>query len=410
MKPLILVGSCKKNQDAGCLDAIRETWAKDSEIPYRFFLGKDCIATHDDELVFNVIDGYFEQNPKHQAALKWALDHDYTHVFLCDDDTFVSPKRLLRSGWETAHYRGNMKDTPRPGEECGVEHDYCHGGCGYWLDAESMRAVVAAEFDLERPDHRIDDQWFGLVLRDAGILPEHDYRYSMGTSYGKAEPPVLPTNDVISCHLSRTLGNYRPEWMRDSYLQSLKVLIACSTCWRDVKNGSDAAIRETWGRKLPPNWDLYFFVGGIPPDERFDVPMDSPGPGSIGPMAPANAVMPFSVPLQNDEIVLDCPDGYFYLPWKTTESLKWALERDYDWIFRIFADTYVFPDRLYKSQFWKHDFSGRSFTCPPCKVHPDEGHSAPHGGCGYFTSAKAARAVLGKEVPTPVSTVITHWG
>ena len=423
MKPIILVGSCKRNQEAGCLDVIRKTWARNSALPYKFFLGRGCSTTHPDELVFDVMDGYFEQNPKHQAALQWALDQGYTHVFLCDDDTFIHTKRLAASGFKDADYRGNMMGTPRPPDECGVEHDYCHGGCGYWLSAKAMRVIVKAEFDLSRADHRIDDQWFGLVLRDAGILPEHDPRYSMGNSYGKGEPPVLPTNDKISCHLSQTMGVYRPDWMSDAYRDSLKVLIACSSCWKDKDNGSNSAIRETWGSQLPLGWDLRFFLGGILPNEKFDVPMDSPGPGSIGPLSNdrAGTLIQTSPPL-NDEVVLDVPDGYFYLPWKTTESLRWALERDYDFIFRIFTDTYVFPEQLKKSGFEEHDFVGRTFTCPPCKAHA-KGHDAPHGGCGYWTSARAAKIVVDypdkKEPVQGVNTPpvrdgaishITHWG
>jgi hypothetical protein len=220
--PIILVGSCGKNRDAGCLDAIRDTWGKDSRIPYRFFIGKDCAVRADDELVFpDVLDGYFAQNAKHQAALSWAVQNGYDYVFLADDDTFIHTRRLLESGFEGHDYLGNAKDTPHPPAEHGVSHDYCHGGCGYWLSRKSCENVIRASFDLSRPDHRIDDQWFGLVLKDAGILPEHDPRYSMGSSYEFRQDPVLPSNDKITCHLSKSMGVYDKWWMVDSYRGAL---------------------------------------------------------------------------------------------------------------------------------------------------------------------------------------------
>ena len=217
-KPIILIGSCGKNRDAGCLDAIRSTWAKHSAIPYKFFLGKDCSIRQDDEIVFpDVADGYFEQNAKHQAALRWAMKEGYTDVFLGDDDTFLHTERLLASGFEGYDYLGNAKDTPRPPTPHGVAHDYCHGGPGYWLSRRACQAIIEASFDFRRPDHRIDDQWIGLVLKNAGILPSHDLRYSLGSSYGFRQAPVLPGNGIISCHLSKTMGVYDKQWMLNAF-------------------------------------------------------------------------------------------------------------------------------------------------------------------------------------------------
>ena len=217
VKPIILAGSCKKNRDAGCLDAIRQTWAKSPSMSYMFFLGTGCAAPQNDELVFGFPDGYFDQNAKHQAALAWALSQGFTHVFLADDDTYIDTGRLFSSGFEAHDYVGNAVGTPRRGQPCGVDHDYCHGGPGYWLSKRACQVIVDAPFDLNRPEHRIDDQWIGLALKEAGILPVHDPRYSLGTSYHFRQEPVLASNANISCHLSKIMGVYKKEWMIDAH-------------------------------------------------------------------------------------------------------------------------------------------------------------------------------------------------
>ena len=179
-----------------------------------------------------------------------------------------------------------------------------------------------------------------------------------------------------------------------------KVLIACSSCWKDLE--SNQAIRSTWGAKLPPNWDLRFFLGGRNFTEEEQATLFTPefigSPGTLGSVNPATAklaVIGQASDLKPDEILLpNVPDGYLGLPWKTIESLRWALERDYDYVFRIFVDTYAFPDRLLKCGFEKHDFMGWSFDCISCAAHPDKTHSCPLGGCGYWMSRKAMWAAI----------------
>ena len=192
--------------------------------------------------------------------------------------------------------------------------------------------------------------------------------------------------------------------------EGLKVLVACNTCWKDVRNGSDKAIRETWAAKLPKGWDLKFFVGGrnFTAEEEATLFTESflGSPGTLGNVSAAcaaKAVIGTRDELQDDEIILaDVPDGYLGLPWKTVESLKWAMKEGYDYVFRIFVDTYAFPDRLLKSGFQNYDASGWSFGCIPCQAHPETTHSCPLGGAGYWLSRKAMQAVIDEP--------IQHWG
>lgn len=208
----------------------------------------------------------------------------------------------------------------------------------------------------------------------------------------------------------------RPEWPavkipKDLPEPTSRVLIACNSCWKDIENGSNAAIRTTWASDLPKGWDLRFFVGGrnfTEQEERNLFTSEFMGsPGTLGAMSGATcrkAAIGTAAELCADEIMLgDVPDGYLGLPWKTIESLKWALIEGYDYVFRIFTDTYVFPDRLYKSGFEQFDaLTGAVFSCPPCPAHPETRHSCPLGGDGYWTSRKASQAIIDEP--------IKHWG
>jgi hypothetical protein len=191
----------------------------------------------------------------------------------------------------------------------------------------------------------------------------------------------------------------------------MKVLIACSTCWKDKKLGANAAIRETWGKTLPEGWDLRFFLGGshsLPEEDAKFTSGDWIGsPGTLGIMdvtKRAKNVIGTEVDCEPDEVILlNAGDSYLSLPWKTTESLKWGLDRDYDFIVRIFVDTYLLPARMAESQdLWQHDAAGWSFGCGPCPAHPDSFHSCPLGGAAYTTSRKASEAVVNEP--------IRHWG
>ena len=113
----------------------------------------------------------------------------------------------------------------------------------------------------------------------------------------------------------------------------MKILIACSSCWKQLD--SNQAIRDTWAKYVPENWDLRFFIGNRNFTEEEEARLFTPewmgSPGTLGNLAPSTArksVIGDAKDLLPDEILLDCPDSYLALPWKTIESLKWALERE----------------------------------------------------------------------------------
>jgi len=427
MKPVILIGASKHDLDNGNIEMLRTTWLRDCKIPYQIFVGRTVEnAVGANMTVLDAPDGlWVELTYKTRRMMRWAAPQAFTHVFRCDVDTLVHMERLLASGFEAHDYFGSTLDVP-------TNWPFCHGGPGFWLSMKAVRILADAAIDQNSEIHKLQDQWIGDTLGVAGINPAHDPRFSMGWSYGRDEPRILPDNDTISCHMSKGTGNYDKKWMREAYdrmttanaftLQypwikehgaktsavpnpnpTSKVLIACNSCWKDVRNGSNAAIRDTWGKELPAGWDLRFFMGDrnfSPEEEKLLLDPNFIGsPGTLGELAPATAKkcdIGDAWTLCPDEVMLhDVPDGYLGLPWKTVESLRWALELGYDYIFRIFTDTYVFVERLYKCGFESYDALGVVlFNCPPCPAHPDSSHFCPLGGDGYWTSRKAAQAIL----------------
>jgi len=246
---------------------------------------------------------------------------------------------------------------------------FCHGGPGYWLSKEAALKVLRARFGREgwAWHDGLEDQFVGRVLYEQGIDAVHDPRYSMGTSYGCHQEPVLPANDIITCHLSNWTGVYNASWMQGAYrrcfperypsLSLAKPVILVSSCVRDRKNGSQQAIRDTWGAdsKIP----YFFFLGDTAPE------------------AP-------------DEVELDCPDNYFSLPQKTQLSLKWALDRGYTQMIRAFTDTYIDTQRLVETCYGRDDYVGNLCT--------QVGWTFINGGPGYILSRKCAKVVVDSDI------------
>jgi hypothetical protein len=194
MRPLIAILSChaQAEQDQVC----RDTWLKGHATDYKFFLGRDPNfgaggkVPKDDEEFLDCPDDYLSLPFKTQAICGYALRHDCTHLFKCDNDTYVNISRLLASGFAAHDYTGYDWNG------CG---GYCSGGPGYWLTQKSMAVVEAATFtpdygDATRRSLRGEDLQVGEALRAAGIMPNGDLRYSLRA------PGPEPNNTVITLH------------------------------------------------------------------------------------------------------------------------------------------------------------------------------------------------------------------
>jgi hypothetical protein len=155
----------------------------------------------------------------------------------------------------------------------------------------------------------------------------------------------------------------------------MKSLIAISSCWEFEQNGCNAALRETW---LPDTrqfsgLDYKFFVGY--------------GQGAE------------SAELPDDCIFLpDVDDGYGFLTYKTRNSLRWAHERGYDFVFRCFPDCFARLDRLMCCGFETADYHGDFRSEEGGRPDGGTGKHMPtlqqaqnyaSGGAGYWLSRKA---------------------
>lgn len=142
-----------------------------------------------------------------------------------------------------------------------------------------------------------------------------------------------------------------------------RVLIALKSCAGDVSAGHNQVVRETWGRHVN-SADVMFFVGA----------------GSI--------------PLQQDEIRVDAPDGYYSLPQKTCAILRWATIGPYQFIFMCDTDTFVRPEKLLASGFEHFDLVGLFAPRHPGAISQPEGYYGwPSGGGGYWLSSRAAALI-----------------
>lgn len=133
----------------------------------------------------------------------------------------------------------------------------------------------------------------------------------------------------------------------------MKVLIAIITCHKFSYKAQ--AQRETWVPNVR-GADVKFFYG-------------------IG----ERKLLP-------DEVLLDVADDYKSLPYKIKAMVRWALDRDYDYIFKVDDDVYVWPNRLMSCGFEQTDYMGR---------HNTSGWIS--GGPGYWLSRRAAKIVAGAD-------------
>lgn len=181
MNRCVLVKSCAKNQAKR--NAVNTTWAH--HLRYYSAGSVPVWIVQGGEPQGHVLDpGYSmrlccgDQYGDNSLKLKTALgcllayDNSMTHVFICDDDTFVYPRRWLEH--EPAGELEGMLHRPRLAEEIGLNdgRPWVNGGAGFWMSRrlcefyvdetiarcsydDVLVARVAQEHDIEitdRPD------------------------------------------------------------------------------------------------------------------------------------------------------------------------------------------------------------------------------------------------------------------
>jgi Galactosyltransferase len=88
-----------------------------------------------------------------------------------------------------------------------------------------------------------------------------------------------------------------------------------------------------------------------------------------------------------DEVFLNCGDNYTENPAKMKAICRWALDNGYDYILRVDDDTFIYPDRIFKTNWATKDYSGANDK----GFHP--------GGC-LFLSRHAMELIIQAQVTT----------
>lgn len=188
MNVKIAIKSC--HQHVRRRDAQRATWLRELNEDFFFVVGGES-TQENDVLHCNVSDAFSDIAPKVLCACKYALEDNVTHLFVCDDDTYVRPDRLLKSGFRKHDYIGHLR-VDNLFYNQGVPYAQ---GSAYWLSELAMECVVR-HGELMRPGV-IDDGAVGRCLIDR-VAFTHDYRYEPGPNCMDRRP--MPDNNVITTH------------------------------------------------------------------------------------------------------------------------------------------------------------------------------------------------------------------
>jgi hypothetical protein len=133
---------------------------------------------------------------KLRSALDCLLQHrTFEYLFICDDDTFVHPRRWIKheptGDLECRVYR--PEDVTRNGGQ-----PWIHGGPGWWMSRRMCELYV--EHCHERTS--ADDIVAANIAREHGVeMVDRPDLYG-GDSYSGHDPPqrVAADNALITCH------------------------------------------------------------------------------------------------------------------------------------------------------------------------------------------------------------------
>lgn len=181
--------------------ACRETWLKDCPVDYRLFYGRGPHGEYlPDEVRLDCWDDYDHLSDKMREMCRWALRHDYTHLFRVDTDAYVYVDRLLKSGFEEHEYTGYTIDYPKHLESA----RYC-SGAGWVMNRRAMEVVVE-----HYPESQADDFWTGKILHRNGFKCHRETRYLCGF-----EPHYIPLERLPQEHPYIVLHALTPEGIRE---------------------------------------------------------------------------------------------------------------------------------------------------------------------------------------------------
>ena len=169
MRLLIAIKSCQRDLENGCHETIRQTWGRDVEnADLCFFVGRGK-PSRVDEYALDAPDDYDSLPWKTREILRWSLNMGYAFTFLCDTDTFIIPRELMKTGFEsydvcgkfcTGHPVGSppFEYKDERGEYSGI-YSWPSGGRGYFVSNKAAQIIIEQE-----PKVWAEDMYVGQVL------------------------------------------------------------------------------------------------------------------------------------------------------------------------------------------------------------------------------------------------------
>lgn len=198
MKLMICVKSCQAHSALGFHNIIRGTWGADAKrlgIDVRFFMGAEAKPYQSDEVHLKCADDYNSLPYKTREICRWANGKAVDHLFLCDNDTFLIPRKMLQCGFEKYDYVGKIDKqigVPFRYEHMGRNgekefHQRCFpwasGGYGYFLSRKAFQEVA-----YEYPMSSQEDLWVGNVMGKLFVEGEVSILNTPGNVYSWHHP------------------------------------------------------------------------------------------------------------------------------------------------------------------------------------------------------------------------------
>lgn len=211
MRTLIAVISYQGDAENGNHDRIRTTWGKDvpaAGADLKFFIGRRSpgfVPKSDEVLIpwqetrpcihpwWSSVEGCCEDfwQVLTKNILRWSLVEGYDFIFLCENDTFIVPRKLMASEFEKYDLSGHFI----PADGITTKYDWPEPS-GYFLSSQ------AAAFLLQQPKDHLSvgiyaGQRLGPIIRE-GLLTTYElpiwqnghwhFRVETGDGYPPGSP------------------------------------------------------------------------------------------------------------------------------------------------------------------------------------------------------------------------------
>ncbi len=161
MRTLIAVASYHGDAERGSHRAIRDTWGKDAialGADLRFMIGRriygwapkepDEILLDESRLQVGAKDEIYWQN-LYREIYRWSLEQQYDFMFICCNDTFIVPRKLMASGFENYDASGIFVPGFVPLAKKSIVDIYGHklyswpdAGVGWWMSRKALQICV----------------------------------------------------------------------------------------------------------------------------------------------------------------------------------------------------------------------------------------------------------------------------